>query len=69
MEFEEAINQLSRDERFKATVSAMNTLLIRKGGYSQQELEAYFIESAKAQIKKKSKSSSNGKLAQHPEPV
>ena len=33
MSFNEAINLLERDERFKATISAMNTLLIQKGVY------------------------------------
>jgi len=33
MSFEGALGSLSRDERFKATVYAMNTLLIQKGVY------------------------------------
>lgn len=31
MSFEEALNLATRDDGFKATVYAMNTLLIRKG--------------------------------------
>jgi len=32
--FEEAMERLSREERFRATVYAMNTLLVQKGVYS-----------------------------------
>ena len=44
MSFEEAIELASRDERFKATVYAMNTLLIHKGIYTQSEFETQFVE-------------------------
>ena len=44
MSFEEALQLASRDDRFKATVYAMNTLLIHKGVYSQEEFQASFIE-------------------------
>jgi hypothetical protein len=40
--FEEAMEVLSRDERFKATVYAMNTLLVEKGIYSPEEFEFHF---------------------------
>lgn len=40
--FEEAMEVLSRDERFKATVYAMNTLLVEKGVYSPEEFEFHF---------------------------
>jgi hypothetical protein len=49
---EEAMNLLNRDDRFKATVAAMNTLLIRKGIYTQEEFEGYFIESATSTVRK-----------------
>ena len=39
MSFEEALAVASRDEGFKATVYAMNTLLIRKGVYTQEEFQ------------------------------
>ncbi len=42
IEFEEAMDLLSRDERFKATVYAMNTLLVEKGIYSPEEFEFHF---------------------------
>jgi len=44
MSFEEALAVASRDEGFKATVYAMNTLLIHKGIYTQDEFQALFIE-------------------------
>jgi hypothetical protein len=44
MLFEEALAAASRDEGFKATVYAMNTLLIHKGVYTQDEFQALFIE-------------------------
>lgn len=47
MTFKEAIAVLSRDEGFKATVYAMNTLLIKKGVYTHQEFESLFCEHAR----------------------
>jgi hypothetical protein len=44
MSFEEALAVASRDEGFKATVYAMNTLLIHKGIYTQAEFQALFVE-------------------------
>ena len=44
MSFEEALNLASRDDSFKATVYAMNTLLICKGVYTREEFEALFVE-------------------------
>jgi hypothetical protein len=44
MSFDEAISLASRDERFMATVYAMNTLLINKGVYTKAEFEDLFIE-------------------------
>ena len=44
MSFDEALNLASRDEAFKATVYAMNTLLISKGVYTREEFEALFVE-------------------------
>ncbi len=47
------MRELERDERFKATVSAMNTLLVQKGVYTQEEFEAYFCQWAEAQVKRR----------------
>ena len=44
MSFEEALAMASREEGFKATVYAMNTLLIHKGVYTQDEFQTLFIE-------------------------
>lgn len=44
MSFEEALNLASRDDSFKATVYAINTLLISKGVYTREEFEALFVE-------------------------
>ncbi len=40
--FDDAMEQLSRDERFRATVYSMNTLLVQKGIYSPEEFELQF---------------------------
>ena len=44
MLFEEALALASRDDGFKATVYAMNTLLIHKGIYTQDEFQGLFVE-------------------------
>ena len=44
MVFEEALAIASRDEGFKATIYAMNTLLIRKRIYTHEEFQARFVE-------------------------
>ncbi|MGD0694815.1 MAG: hypothetical protein ABSB82_08160 [Terriglobia bacterium] len=49
MSFEQALDSLSRDERFKATIYAMNSLLIQKGVYTPQEFERLFAEWAAKQ--------------------
>jgi hypothetical protein len=49
--FEEAMEKLSRDDRFRATVYAMNTLLVQKGLYSPEEFEFQFRQFAQKHIK------------------
>jgi len=44
MSFDELLQLASRDERFMATVYAMNTLLIHKGIYTKDEFETLFAE-------------------------
>jgi hypothetical protein len=51
--FEKAMEVLSRDDRFKATIYAMNTLLIHKGIYTQQEFQQLFVEWARKEESKK----------------
>jgi hypothetical protein len=53
MSFEEAMQVASRDERFMATVYAMNTLLIHRGIYTAAEFETAFIEWVRKDQKKK----------------
>ena len=53
MSFEEALAAASRDEGFKATVYAMNTLLIRKGVYTQEEFQSIFVEWVENELKRK----------------
>jgi hypothetical protein len=44
MSYEEALRIASRDERFMATVYAMNSLLICKGVYTHHEFQQVFTE-------------------------
>jgi hypothetical protein len=53
MSFEEALERVSRDDSFRATVYAMNTLLIHKGIYTQQEFRTLFVEWVEKENKKK----------------
>ena len=53
MSFEEALAIASRDEGFKATVYAMNTLLIHKGIYTQDEFQSLFVEWVEKEQKRK----------------
>jgi hypothetical protein len=53
MSYEEAMQVASRDERFKATVYAMNSLLIYKGIYTHQEFQKIFTEWVEKEQKKK----------------
>lgn len=58
MTMPEAANLLSREERFMGTVAAMNTLLIAKGVYTQEEFDSIFVRWAVAQFNKPKKSRS-----------
>lgn len=49
--FEEAMERLSREERFRATVYAMNTLLVQKGIYSPEEFEFQFRQFAQKNLR------------------
>ena len=50
--FAEALELLSREERFMATVSAMNALLVQKGIYSPEEFEGIFLQWATNQLQR-----------------
>jgi hypothetical protein len=45
--FDKAMEKLSRDDRFRATVYSMNTLLVQKGIYSPEEFEFQFRQFAR----------------------
>jgi hypothetical protein len=49
--FEEAMDKLSREERFRAAVYAMNTLLVQKGVYSPEEFEFQFRQFAQKNLR------------------
>jgi hypothetical protein len=49
--FDEAMEKLSREERFRATVYAMNTLLVQKGIYSPEEFEFQFRQFAQKNLR------------------
>jgi hypothetical protein len=46
MTFDESFNLMGREESFRATAYAMNTLLIKKGVYTSREFEQLFCEYA-----------------------
>lgn len=48
--FEEAMETLSREDRFRATIYAMNTLLVQKGIYSPGEFEFQFRQFAQKNL-------------------
>ena len=51
--YEKALEQLTEDQRLRATVYAMNTLLIAKGVYTAAEFRFQFRQSAQKQLRKK----------------
>lgn len=56
MSYDEALQLASREEAFKATVYAMNTLLIHRGIYTQDEFQQLFVEWVKKEESKKARS-------------
>lgn len=53
IDYEDALEQLTEEQRLRATVYAMNTLLIAKGVYSAEEFRFQFRQSAQKQLRKK----------------
>jgi len=45
------MERLSREDRFRATIYAMNTLLVQKGIYSPEEFEFQFCQFAQKNLK------------------
>ena len=55
MSYEEAMRLASRDDAFRATVYAINTLLIHRGIYTQDEFQKLFVEWVKKEEAKKAR--------------
>ena len=55
MSYDEAMRLASREDAFKATIYAMNTLLIHKGIYTQDEFEHLFAEWVNKEESKKAR--------------
>lgn len=54
MSYEQTLDVLSRDDRFRAALYAMNTLLIDKGIYTQEEFQQLVVEWAAKQLRNRS---------------
>jgi hypothetical protein len=54
IDYEDALAQLTEDQRLQATVYAMNTLLLAKNVYTAKEFRFQFCQSAQKQLRKKS---------------
>jgi len=63
MSYEEALDFVSRDDRFKGTVYAMNTLLIHKGIYTREEFEKLFVEWVTKEVRKSNSGSTTAASA------
>ena len=55
LSYEKAMRLASRDEAFKATIYAMNTLLVHKGIYTQGEFQKVFVEWVEKEEAKKAR--------------
>jgi hypothetical protein len=53
IDYEDALEQLTEEQRLRASVYAMNTLLIAKGVYTAAEFRFQFRQSAQKQLRKK----------------
>ncbi|HEY1526035.1 MAG TPA: hypothetical protein VGH51_07335 [Candidatus Angelobacter sp.] len=51
--YDDALAQLTEEQRLRATVYAMNTLLIAKGIYTAEEFRFQFRQSAQKQLGRK----------------
>jgi hypothetical protein len=62
MSFEEDLDLLTRDERFQATVYAMNSLLISRGIYTREEFQSLVKEWAAKETRKKGRATHRSTL-------
>jgi hypothetical protein len=53
IDYEDALAQLTEEDRLRATVYAMNTLLLAKGIYTAQEFRFQFRQSAQKLLRQK----------------
>jgi hypothetical protein len=53
IDYEDALAQLTEEQRLRATVYAINTLLIAKGIYTSEEFRFQFRQSAQKQLRQK----------------
>ena len=53
IDYEDALAQLTEDQRLRATAYAMNTLLLARGVYTAEEFRFQFRQSAQKQLSKK----------------
>lgn len=53
IDYEDAVAQLTEEDRLRATAYAMNTLLLAKGIYTEQEFRFQFRQSAQKQLRQK----------------
>jgi hypothetical protein len=58
MSFEEILLAAKRDERFMATIYAMNTLLLAKGIYTHEEFQRLVLEWLSKEGRKKAREDS-----------
>ena len=65
MSFDEALDLASEDQRFRATVYAMNSLLQARGIYTAEEFEAAFIQGFEKQLQKAKKQDPKASSTNH----
>jgi len=51
--YDDALAQLTEEQRLRATVYAMNTLLLARGVYTAEEFRFQFRQSAQKQLRRK----------------
>ena len=60
--FQQTVERMPRENRFRATVYAMNTLLQQKGVYSPDEFEKHFIEWDRREERSKKRTDRDGEV-------
>jgi hypothetical protein len=65
----EAMERMSRDDRFRATIYAVNTLLVQKGIYSPEEFEFQFCQFAQRHESAEASGRANVEAGNTPDPT